>query len=108
MTDPWFSPEVVRGFSLFSLLSLFALLQPVVEQGRLRSIVMGIWTAVIAFAGLLVLAAIVGMFAGQPSYVVKGLALTGLLVGSLFAAILPLVRRAYDEAEVRKTIAADL
>jgi len=74
----------------------------------LRSTVMGIWTTVIAFGGLLLVAAAVGVFVDQPSYVVKGLGLTGLLISSLFTALLPSLRRAYDEAEVRKTIAADL
>jgi len=108
MTDAWFPTDVARFFSFFSLLALFSLLTPLAEQGRSRSLVLGVWIGVLCFAGGLLAMAAVGTVTGQPTHVVKTLVLTGALIGSLFAATLPSLRRAYQQAELRKTIAADL
>ena len=108
MTDAWFSPEVARWFSFLSLLALFSLVHPLAEQGRFKSMVMSTWIAVLCMSGCLLAVAGVGAASGQPAHVVKTLALTAVLIGTLFAGTMPSLRRTYREAELRKTIAADL
>jgi hypothetical protein len=104
MTEPWFS-EVPRGLAFLSLLALLAV---PAEQGRFKAGVMAIWIAVITAAGLLLAAAVVALFVNQPAYVVRSLTIGGLVFAVAFGGTLPSVKRAYREAELRKTIAADL
>jgi len=105
MTDAWFSPDIPRWLAFLSLL---ALLEPLANQGRYRSAVMAVWIAAISVAGGLVAAAAVALIVHQPLYVVRNLTLLGLVFGVAFGGSLPSLRRAYREAELRKTIAADL
>jgi hypothetical protein len=104
MTEPWFS-EVPRGFAFLSLLALLAV---PAEQGRFKSAVMAIWITVTTAAGVLLAAAVVALLVNQPGYVVRSLTICGLVFAVAFGGTLPSVRRAYREAELRKTIAADL
>jgi hypothetical protein len=108
MIEPWFAQETSRWFAFLSMLSLLAVLSQYAEQGRHRVAVMRVWASTIAFGGLILVVAALGFLSGQPWYVVKTLGLSGLLVAGMFAATLNVVRRAYDQAEVRRTIAADL
>jgi hypothetical protein len=104
MTEPWFS-EVPQELAFLSLLALLAV---PAEQGRFKSAVMAIWIAAITSAGLLVAAAVVALLVDQPGYVVRSLIIGGVVFAVAFGGTLPSVNRAYREAELRKTIAADL
>jgi hypothetical protein len=108
MNDPWFSPELAPYFSLFSLLALTAVFEDMAKKGRHKTLVMSVWTALLAFGGLLVAAAGAAVVAGQPAFVVGTLALTGTLVGAAFALTRPSIVQAYREAELRKTLANDM
>ena len=105
MTEPWFSPDIPRWLAFLSLLSLLAI---PAEQGRFKSAIMAIWIAALTLAGLLIGGAVVAVLVNQPGYVVRSLTIAGLVFAVAFGATLPALRRAYREAELRKTIAADL
>ena len=104
MTEAWFS-EVPRGLAFLSLLSLLAV---PASQGKFKTAMMTIWIAAIAVAGLLLAGAAVALIVQQPPYVVRSLALLGLVFGFAFGASFPSLIHGYREAELRKTIAADL
>jgi len=82
MTEAWFSSESARLFSYLS------------------GTPMGLEAALLA----------AGAFAdadGQPGHVPRTLC-SGCVVGLLFVVMRSAVARAYDEAELRRTVAADL
>jgi hypothetical protein len=108
MTDAWFSPETAGVFSYLSLLSLCSLFAIPASKGRLRSVAVGVWATVIVFAALLLGAGAVAASAGQPPHVTRALLLSGLVVGVTFVITRRALIRGYEEAEVRRTVAADL
>ena len=108
MTDAWFSPETARFFSYLSLLSLCSLFAIPASKGRLRGLAVGVWNAVIACAVLLLGAGAVAASGGQPPHVTRALLLSGAVLGVLFAVTRRALIRGYDEAAVRRTVAADL
>ena len=108
MTDAWFSPEIARFFSYLSLLSLCSLFAIPASKGRLRGLAVGVWTAVIVLAALLLGAGAVAASTGQPPHVTRALLLSGLVVGITFVITRRALIRGYEEAEVRRTVAADL
>ena len=108
MTDAWFSPETAKAFSYLSLLSLCSLFAIPGSKGRLRGLALGVWTAVIVFAALLLGAGAVAVSAGQPTHVTRALLLSGVVLGVTFVITRWALIRGYEEAEVRRTVAADL
>jgi hypothetical protein len=104
MTEPWFA-EIPRSLAFLSLLALLA--WPA-EQGRFKTPIMTIWIAAMVIAAVLLAAAAVAFVVEQPFYVVRSLALLGLVFGFAFGVSFRALRRTYLEAELRKTIAADL
>lgn len=108
MTDAWFSPETARLFSYLSLLSLCALFAIPAGKGRLRALAMGVWNAVMGLAVLLLALGGLALAGGQPAHVGRSMLLSGLVVGVVFASTRRSLTRGYDEAELRRTVAADL
>jgi hypothetical protein len=108
MTDAWFSPEAARFFSFLSLLSLCSLFAVPAKKGQLRGFALGVWNAVIAGAVLLLGASAVAASTGQPVYVTRALLLSGFVLGVTFVITRRALIRGYDEAAVRRTVAADL
>ncbi len=104
MSAQWFS-EVPRWLALLSLMSLLAI---PAEQGRFKAAITVIWIVMMVGAGLLLTAAGVGLLWGQPASVVRALTILGAVFAVAFGSSFPALRRAYREAELRKTIAADL
>lgn len=108
MIEPWFSEQVAPRFAFLSLIALFALLAIPAQRGRHRQLVMAGWNAVLAFSGILLIAAVLGWSLGQPRYVVFSIGFSGLLVGFVFLVMKKAVVAGYRETELRKTIAQDL
>jgi hypothetical protein len=69
---------------------------------------MSLWTALMAFGGLLLAASAAAMVVGQPAFVVGTLPLSGTAVGAAFALTRSTIVQAYREAELRKTVANDM
>ena len=108
MNDGWFSVESSRNLVWFSLLSLLSLMSFYVHRGRHRTLVLSIWTAVLAMGIICLVACAVGLAVGQPSHVFRPLLVVGVVVTVVFGATFDSIRRAYQEAELRKTIARDI
>ena len=104
MSDAWFS-DVPRSLALLSLLSILAIF---VEQGRFKAAITAIWIMAIVVAAALLAAAGIAVAVHQPPHVVRALTLLGVVFGVAFGGTFPALRRGYREAELRKTIAADL
>ena len=108
MTDAWFSPQTAPYFSLFSLLAVAAVVEVWAKQGRHRRSVVGLWNASLGLAAIFLIAALSAWRLEQPAYVTLTLAVVGLLIGSVFLGTRRQIRGWYQEAELRRTIAADL
>ena len=99
---------VLRGSPLARLSVVARLLAVFVEQGRFKAAITGIWIAAIVMATVLLGAAGVAVMVGQPAHVVRALTVLGVVFAVAFGGSFPALRRGYQEAELRKTIAADL
>ena len=108
MTDAWFSPETARLFSLLSLLSLCSLFAIPARRGLFRGPVLMLWYSVIALGLLLVATGAAAAVMNQPLHVSRTLVLCGFIVALVFTITRRGVLRAYQEAELRRTVAADL
>ena len=108
MTEAWFSPETARLFSYLSLLSLCSLFAVPAKRGQLRGLAMSVWNAVIGLGVVLLAAGAFAAAVGQPAHVPRTLLLSGFVVGFVFVSTRRAVARGYDEAELRRTVAADL
>jgi hypothetical protein len=108
VNEAWFSRELAPFFSLFSLLAVTAVLEPLAQKGQYRSLITRLFVGLALFGGCLLLAGLVAVVSGQPRYVAAALGFTGALVGGGFVMALRDLERVYREAELRKTIAADL
>jgi hypothetical protein len=108
MNDGWFSVEFSRKLVWFSLLSLLSVLSFYVERGRHRTLVLSIWTVALALGVLCLGACAVGLAVGQPSHVLRPLLVVGVVVTVVFGATFNSIRRTYQDAEIRKTIAQDI
>ena len=108
MTDAWFSSATAELFSFLSLLSLCSLFAVPAQKGRLRGLASAVWNTVMGFSVLLLALAGLATVVGQPAHVGRALLLTGLVVGAVFAGTRRALTRGYSEAELRRTVAADL
>ncbi len=108
MIEPWFSAESSRAFSALSLLALVSLLQPLAAQGRRRRVVLCTIAAGAIFGAVLLASAGIAAAIGQPPHVLRALGLSGALVTATFAMASVAARREYREAELRRTLAADM
>ena len=104
MTTPWFS-EIPAALALFPLLAILVL---VGEQRRFTKALSAMWICAMAVSALLLSAMAVAVSVGQPMYLVRSLALLAVAVGFPFGVTFPALRRADRDAELRKTIAADI
>ena len=108
MTEAWFSPESARLFSYLSLLSLCSVFAVPAKRGQLRCLAMSVWNAVMGLGWRLLAAGAFAAADGQPAHVPRTLLLSGCVVEFLVVVLRRDVARAYDEAELRRTVAADL
>jgi len=107
MTE-WFSPHMDGYFSFLSLLALCALFTIPARRGRFRTLAVGVWNTMIAFAALLLAAGGLAVAGDQPPHVANTLLLSGFVVGTVFLMTRRGLLRCYTEAELRRTVAADL
>lgn len=108
MTEAWFSSDTAPYLAFFSLLATAAALEPLAKQGRARALVLGIFGACTALGIALIVAGGVATLVNQPRYVWGPLAFAGFTVSLPFAFGFKEMQRVYREAELRKTVAADL
>lgn len=106
--DSWFSEEFSRAFTWLALLSVFAWLGPYSLRGRRRKLVMTICLALLGFGIVCLGAAIVAWGVGQPGFVIRPLAVSGVVITAVFAGLYRTLTQAYQEAELRRIVARDL
>jgi len=112
MTEPWFDPNAfawipgtllgVAGGLEGALVGMFA------PRGKLKKLVMGVHFAILGVCAVLLAVGVVALATGQPYGVWYGLGFPGLLGLVIIGSLTPLVRKRYAEAELRKSMAADL
>ncbi len=105
---PWFNPAPYG--MLFGCLgglygALVGLLGP---RGKARTLVMGLHWFLFAVGLLFLAAGLAALFLKQPHRLSYPMLVTGLVGAVVFYATYPMLRRAYAEAELRKSRAADL
>ena len=111
MNDPWFDPAyawlpgTVLGCTCGLIGGLAGFLVP---QGKAKELILGAFYVMIVFSAVLLVAAIVGYFSGQPYGIWYGLGLAGLIGVLVMGANLPQVNRWYRQAEERRMKAHDL
>ena len=108
MNEEWFSAESSRNLAWFSLLSLLSVLSVYVERGRHSTLVLSTWTVALALGVLCLGACAVGLAVGQPKHVFGPLLVLGVVMTVVFGATFDSIRRSYQDAELRKTIAQDI
>jgi hypothetical protein len=108
MNDEWFSVEFSRKLVWFSFLSLLSLMSVYVQRGRHRTLVLSIWTAALVIGVGCLIGCAIGVGVGQPKHVFGPLLVVGVVVTVVFGATFDSVRRGYQEAELRKTLAQDI
>ena len=113
MTEPWFDPNmyawipgtllgVVGGGIGGPLMGICA------PRGKLKGLVMGFHFGIIAICFILLCVAVFALATGQPYGIWYGIGLPGVLGLIIFGTLTPVVRKRYQEAELRKSMADDL
>ena len=108
MTDAWFSPHTAGYFSFLSFLAFCALFGNAARRGRLRGLAMAVWNGMIACSALMLAAGALAIAIDQPPHVSRTLLLAGFVTGAVFLFTRRGLLRCYTEAELRRTVAADL
>ncbi|WP_443748386.1 hypothetical protein [Asticcacaulis solisilvae] len=108
MSEAWFPPEGALWFTGLCALGLTALAAPAISKGRYRTIVVGIWRAIIALGFALLAAGLVAWRGHQPLYVTLPLTISGGVIGAGYALSLVFVLKGYRVAEQRKVAAREL
>jgi peptidoglycan/LPS O-acetylase OafA/YrhL len=112
MAEPWFNPNLyawIPGTALGCLGGAFgAVVGFAAPRGKARKAVMGIHAAFTLISLVLLIAGAAALAAGQPYGIWYAFALPGLIGTVVFAAVRPVIKRPYADAEMRKSKAADL
>jgi hypothetical protein len=108
----WFNPNLyawIPGTVLGCLGGIFgAMFGFLAPRGRACALVIGMQVAFIVVSLALLVVGIAALVAGQPYGIWYGFSLPGLIGTIVFTVLLPVVRRRYVAAEMRKSQAADL
>ncbi len=112
MSEPWFDPNLyswiggtaigVAGGVLGTMIGILA------PRGKCKRLVLGLHLGLIVVSLGFLVAGIVALAAKQPYGVWYGLLLPGVIGTFVFGSLLPTIRLRYRQAEMRKSMAADL
>jgi len=112
MTEPWFDGNLFGGIfgSVWGVVggALGALTGILAPRGRARRIVLSLWWLMLSMSFLLLVVGLCALYVGQPRDVWYGFLLPGGLGIVLYGSLLPVVKKAYREAEQRRMISRDL
>ena len=112
MNEPWFDPNVwswlpgtlsgvlTGGYGAFA-----GWLAP---RGAARKWVLGAHCALLALSAAMLVFAIAAFLAGQPYGIWYGFGLPGVVGAGLLTLRYPVIRQRYRDAELRRSMAADL
>ena len=109
MSEPWFDPQFGIYYGSFvggvggSLLGIHGGLTGwLAPQGKGRAWILGTMYFAVLFGIVSLLAGLVGLIVGQPYAIWYPLTLVGFLFSVLEGCLIPVVRRRYAEAEMRR------
>ena|SRR5437867_3258613 len=116
MTEPWFDP--LRFGALYGGIgggvvgalggTLGALTGWLAPKGKARSQIVGGFVVMLALGVIHLVAGLFALISGQPYGIWYPLVLLGAVMTIVFGALLPTVRRRYQDAEMRRIQAAAL
>jgi hypothetical protein len=110
MIEAWWAPESTIFVVLLlcsvgvldPLLSLFA------SRGRHRVVFNVAWISIMILYGAAGVAGVLGFFLGQPDYIFVPLTVTGFTISLVHWFLLGTMKSAFLQAELRRSISADL
>ena len=110
--EPWFNPSAyawIPGAALGCLGAVAGVLCGVLApRGKAKPLVFGLFVGCIVACAILLVAGVTAYFVGQPYGIWYGLGWPGLLGLCIFPGLLPVMRRTYTAAEIRKLQARDM
>lgn len=112
MSEPWFDPNQyawipgtvlgVVGGMLGSLIGIFA------PRGKGKNVFVGIMWGLMGVGLVVLVVGVVALLKGQPYGIWYGFLLPGLMLPILMGCLIPVIKNAYRQAELRKAAAQDL
>jgi hypothetical protein len=110
MTAAWWAPEST-GIAVLLLCSV-GVLDPLLAQlavrGRNRVVFFVAWIGIMVLYGVAGVAGVLGFFGGQPDYIFVPLTVTGFSILLLQWFLTRVMKHAFLQAELRRSIARDL
>jgi len=113
MMEPWFDPNAY-GWLPGTLLGVIGggiggpLMGACAPRGKCKRLVMSFLFGGMALCLISLIFGIIALAVGQPYGVWYGLGLPGILGLTIFGSLTPVVRKRYQQAELRKSMAGDL
>ncbi|MBE0643580.1 MAG: hypothetical protein IH600_05835 [Bacteroidetes bacterium] len=111
MQEAWFNAAMVAWIPGTALGVLGGVLGAIsgsfAQRGLHSKIIMGAWKAFAAIGVVLLLIGVYALVVGQPYGVWFTFLLPGVLVALIGLTLIPVIRRAYTQAELRKISARD-
>jgi hypothetical protein len=107
----WWGPRtagLVGGLTGSVLGCVGAAIGVLASRGKARKFVLGLARALLAFGSIALVLGIVALLRAQPYEVYSPLLLEGVICVTLPAWLIPVLRRRYEELELRKMAARDL
>ena len=106
--NAWFQPDAAHWLSFLSFFALLSLLTPLAQRGLYKTWVISADAGAILLGLCFLGAAGVATRADQPQYVTRPFLITGITLTIVCGAVLPVILRAYRDAERRRMAALDL
>jgi hypothetical protein len=110
MIEAWWAPE--SSIFVVLLLCSVGVLDPLLawfaSRGRHRVVFNVAWISIMILYGVGGVAGVLGFFWGQPVYIVVPLTVVGIVISSAHWFLMGIMKSAFTQAELRRSISADL
>jgi hypothetical protein len=110
MTEAWWAPEssIIAVLLLCSVGVLDPLFAVLAVRGRNRVVFFVAWIGIMILYGFVGIAGVLGFFLGQPDYIFVPLTVTGFSISLVQWFLTRVMKHAFLQAELRRSISADL
>jgi hypothetical protein len=109
MIDAWWAQETSKFVGLLIWVGpIDGLLGWLASRGRYRAAVLTAWTGIMILYGLIGAAGVLALVTGQPSDVWVSMTVVGLVISLLHWFLRGIMKSAFLQAELRRSIARDL
>jgi hypothetical protein len=107
--NPWWAPESSDLVLWLCLVGpLDGLLGWIASRGLHRRAFFAVWTGILILYGVIGIGGVLGLVLGQPPYIWVPLTTVGLAIAWLQWRLMEVMKYAYQQAELRRSIARDL